>query len=213
MDVRALAEQERRDLADLTDTFTPEQWDAPSLCAGWRVRDVVAHVVSYEGLSGRQLLLRFAQGRFLPARVNEVGVAQHRGTPPEELVALLRRHLAPSGLTEGFGGRVGLVDALIHAQDVRRPLGLPREVPAERLRVALPFALTAPPIRGLWHARGVRVVATDLDWSAGRGPEARGPAEAVLMCLAGRRGAARDLTGPGAAVLRHRLGDADDAQR
>lgn len=206
MDVRTLAEQERRDLADLTATLTSEQWDAPSLCEGWRVRDVVAHVVSYEGLSGGQLLRRFAQGRFLPARINAVGIAQHRAATPEELVALLRRHLAPSGLTGGFGGRVGLVDALIHHQDVRRPLGLPREVPAERLRVALPFALTAPPVRGLWHIRGVRLVAAALDWSSGRGPEARGPAEAVLMCLAGRRGAARDLTGPGADVLARRLG-------
>ncbi len=72
--------------------------------------------------------------------------------------------------------------------------------------MALRFAFTAPPIRGLWHVRSVRVVATDLDWSSGRGPEARGPAEAVLMCLAGRRGAARDLTGPGADVLARRLG-------
>ncbi len=98
MDVRTLAEQERRDLADLAATLTSEQWDAPSLCEGWRVRDVVAHVVSYEGLSGGQLLRRFAQGRFLPARINAVGIAQHRAATPEELVALLRRHLAPSGL-------------------------------------------------------------------------------------------------------------------
>ena len=104
------------------------------------------------------------------------------------------------------GGRVGLVDSMIHHQDMRRPLGKPREIPAERLLCALPFAVTAPPLRGFWNARGVRLVATDLDWSRGKGPEARGPAEAVLMVLAGRPAVASELTGPGASVLQERLG-------
>ena len=81
-----------------------------------------------------------------------------------------------------------------------------REIPEERLLCALPFAVTAPPLRGFWHARGVRLVATDLDWSHGKGPEARGSAEAVLMVLAGRPSVARELTGPGAAILQQRLG-------
>ncbi len=81
-----------------------------------------------------------------------------------------------------------------------------RQVPAERLLCALPFAVTAPPLRGFWHARGVRLVATDLDWARGRGPEARGAAEAVLMVLAGRAGVAPELTGPGASILQQRLG-------
>ncbi len=97
----------------------------------------------------------------------------------------MRTRLTPHGATARVGGRVGLVDALIHHQDMRRPLGLPRQIPAERLLNALPFTVTAPPLRGLWNARGVRLVATDLDWSRGKGPEARGPAEAVLMVLAG----------------------------
>lgn len=89
---------------------------------------------------------------------------------------------------------------------MRRPLGMPRQIPAERLGCALPFAVTAPPLRGFWNARGVRLVATDLDWSRGRGPEARGSGEALLMVLAGRRGVAGELTGPGAAILHRRLG-------
>ena len=206
MDVMAMAAQERTELADLLDTLSPPQWDVPSLCEGWTVRDVVAHVVSYEGLGPAGLVQRFVQGRLLPDRVNAVGVAALRDRSPEELVALLRTHAVPSGLTAGFGGRIALTDGLMHSQDVRRPLGLPRHVPAERLLVALPFALTAPTVRGLWHVRGVRVVATDVDWSSGKGPEARGSAEAVLMAVGGRRGAARDLTGPGADVLQQRLG-------
>ena len=89
-----------------------------------------------------------------------------------------------------------------------RPLGATRQVPAERLLAALPLALLAPVVGGAWHVRGVRVVATDVNWSWGVGPEARGPGEAVLMAVAGRRGAAADLDGRGAEVLRARLGSA-----
>ncbi len=196
MSVLGLARDERTDLADPLETLSPQQWDAPSLCEGWRVRDVVAHVVGYDGLGATGLARRFARGRFSLERVNEVGVVEQRDRDPEELVAL-RTHAIPSGLPAGLCGRIALVDGLVHTQDLRRPLGLPRVVPAGRLRAALPFALVAPPIRALWPVRGVRVVATDVDWAGSAGPEARGPGEAVLMVMGGRRRVACELTGPG----------------
>jgi uncharacterized protein (TIGR03083 family) len=201
-----LARDERADLAALLAGLTPRQWDAPTLCAGWRVRDVVAHMISYDGLGRRGLVARFAAGRFRPGRVNAVGVAEHRGDDPHQLLALLHQRLEPRGLTAGFGGRIALVDAMIHQQDIRRPLGLPRTIPAERLLPALGFARVAPPIRAFWRARGLRLVASDLDWAAGRGPEVRGRAEAVLMAMAGRRGVVDELDGPGRATLAARIG-------
>ena len=71
----------------------------------------------------------------------------------------------------------------------------------ERLRTALDFARYAPTIRGAWRARGVRLVATDLDWAYGKGPEVRGSGEALLMVMAGRRAALDDLDGRGKAKL------------
>ena len=201
-----MAQQERAELADFLASLPPDQWEQPSLCAGWRVRDVVAHVISYEEHGATDLARWLAQARFRPGRLNQVALARYSHLGPAELVEYLRTHTRPRGVTAQRGGGVGLVDAVLHHQDVRRPLGLRRDVPAERLAYALPFAVTAPPLRGFWHARGVRLVATDLDWSRGRGPEARGNAEAVLMVLAGRGGVAAELTGPGAAVLQQRLG-------
>ena len=78
---------------------------------------------------------------------------------------------------------------------------VPRTIDPERLRTALNFARFAPTIRGAWRARGVRLVASDLDWSHGRGPEVRGPGEALLMAMAGRRAALDDVDGPGKAKL------------
>ena len=206
IDVMAEAEAERLAFADLLDSLDDQQWAAPTLCDRWDVRRLVAHVVSSDELGPRGLLGRALKGAMLPDRMNAVGVAEYARRSPSELVAVLRAHARPTGLTAGFGGGIGLVDTLIHHQDVRRPLGLPRTVPPERLRFALGFTVAAPTVRGFWHGRGVRLVAEDVDWSTGRGPEARGPGEAVLMALAGRPGAAQELVGPGRDTLVARLG-------
>ena len=100
---------------------------------------------------------------------------------------------------------------MIHHQDIRRPLGPPRTIPPDRLRAALRFAKTAPPIRGFWHRRGLRMVATDVDWAAGSGPEVLGPGEAILLAIAGRNAAVRELSGPGLAMLSPRLDKASAA--
>ena len=201
-----MARAERRDFADFCAALSPADWDAPSLCAGWRVRDVVAHVVSYEGLGAAGFAGRLVRGRLNPHRANREAVTRLAERSPGQLLELLRAAQDPTGLLTAFGGRIVLADTLIHHQDLRRPLGMPRAVPPERLLVALPLALLAPVIGGAWRIRGVRLVATDLDWSWGAGPEARGPGEAVLMAVSGRRGAAVDLQGPGVDLLRPRLG-------
>ena len=94
---------------------------------------------------------------------------------------------------------------MIHQQDIRRPLGLPRRIPDERLREALNFARTAPLIRGAWRGRGVYLQATDLDWAAGYGPRVSGPGEALLMAMAGRAAALADLDGPGLPTFARRV--------
>ncbi|GAA0925747.1 maleylpyruvate isomerase family mycothiol-dependent enzyme [Pseudonocardia zijingensis] len=201
-----LARAERGDLADLLATLTPAQWEAPSLCAGWRVRDVVAHVFSYDELGPAALVGRFLRGGILLRRVNAVGVAAHTEHSTEDLLALARRHQQPRGLTTAFGGKVALTDATIHHQDIRRPLGLPRDIPPDRLHVVLDFALTAPPLGAAKRIRGLTLVATDLDWTAGTGPVVEGPAEALLMALAGRPGVVGELTGDGQPTLAGRIG-------
>jgi uncharacterized protein (TIGR03083 family) len=170
------------------------------------VREVVAHLLSYDELGTRGLITRFAKARLLPDRANAVGVADYSNYEPESLLALLNTNLSPRGLPAAFGARIALVDGLIHHQDIRRPLGMARIIPPERLRAALPFALIAPPIGAFRRVRGLRLVAIDLDWTSGRGPEVRGPGEALLMGVAGRHIAAAELSGPGQPILVRRLG-------
>ncbi|HEY1974159.1 MAG TPA: maleylpyruvate isomerase family mycothiol-dependent enzyme [Pseudonocardia sp.] len=206
MRITELAAAERADLAAFLSTLSPAQWETPTLCDDWSVRDVVAHMISYEDLGLAGGLRRVAEERFSLDRANKIGVAERRTQGPPELLDQLTHRLVPRGLPAQFGGRIALADALIHHQDIRRPLGCPRVVPPERLSVALSFALVAPPIGGFWMVRGLRLEASDQDWAGGRGRLVRGRAEALLMAVAGRRGVVEELSGPGQEVLAGRIG-------
>lgn len=200
----SMARDERADLAEFLATLTPPEWDMPSLCSRWTVKDVVAHVISYEELGALGLVKRFAKGGIV--RANQVGVDEFANLSPPQLLQFLRSHLHPQGLTAGFGGMIALVDGTIHHQDIRRALGRPRSVPADRLERVLGLVPGNPRLGAGRRIRGLRLRATDIDWQHGRGPEVTGPGEALLMAMSGRPAALADLDGPGLDTLAARLG-------
>ncbi len=200
-----LACAERRDLTELLATLTPRQWEAATLCHLWRVRDVVAHVYSYEELNLARVALRMVRTRFDNARANAVALSALAALEPPDLLAYARDHERPRGLTALMGGRIALTDGMIHQQDIRRPLDLPRTIPADRLTAALDTARTAPTLRAAARIRGLTLSATDLDWRTGDGPLVEGPGEALLMAVAGRHATTTELAGPGVAVLAERI--------
>ncbi|MFC4945005.1 maleylpyruvate isomerase family mycothiol-dependent enzyme [Pseudonocardia sp. GCM10023141] len=207
VDATAFAHDERAELAELLGGLTPEQWNAPTLCSEWRVRDVVAHMFSYEDVGMGALIGRFVAGGLNADRMNAAAVARFANHSTDDLLERVRQYLDPSGLTAKFGGRIALTDGMVHQQDIRRPLGLPREIPAERLLCALPFACTARPLGARRRIDGLSFTTTDLDWSTGTGtgPVIEGPAEAVLMAIAGRRESLTELIGPGKPLLAERI--------
>jgi uncharacterized protein (TIGR03083 family) len=198
-----MAYDERTDLAAFLETLSPQEWHMPSLCEKWTVKDVVAHMLSYEELSPLGLVKRFAKGRVV--RANEVGVAEFAPMSPQELKDFLSRHLRPQGLTAAFGGMIGLVDGTIHHQDIRRALRHPRSVPVARLERVLPLVPGNPRLGAGRRIRGLHLVATNIDWRHGDGPEVRGTGEALLMAMAGRPQVVDELAGPGQATLTARL--------
>ncbi len=202
-DLREFAHDERADLAKFLATLTPQEWNAQSLCTKWSVKDVVAHVVSYEELGVAGLIARFAKGFVVNA--NQVGVEEFSRLSPHDLVAYLGEHLYPKGLTAGFGGMIGFVDATVHHQDIRRALGRPRTIPGDRLSRILPLVPGNPRLGAGRRIRGLALRATDIDWTHGRGPEVTGPGEALLMAMTGRPAALDDLEGPGKGTLAQRL--------
>jgi uncharacterized protein (TIGR03083 family) len=198
-----MACEERADLAAFLTTLTPNEWSAPSLCDGWSVKDVAAHVVSYEHLGAVGLIKRFLKGRIVHA--NEVGVEEFAPMSAQELLEFLNDHLEPHGLTAGFGGMIALVDGTIHHQDIRRALGRPRAIPVDRLERILPLIPSNPRLGAGKRIRGLRLRATDVDWTHGRGPEVSGPGEALMMAMSGRRAVIGELTGSGQSTLAARI--------
>jgi uncharacterized protein (TIGR03083 family) len=198
-----MAYDERTDLASFLETLTPQEWNAPSLCDRWTVKDVVAHVVSYEELNPLGLVKRFAKG--IVVHANEVGVEEFAPMSPQELTEFLGRHLRPQGLTACFGGMIALIDGTIHHQDIRRALGHPRTVPVDRLERILPLVPGNPRLGAGRRVRGLRLKATDVGWQHGNGPEVSGTGEALLMAMAGRHEAIDELTGPGRATMAGRV--------
>jgi uncharacterized protein (TIGR03083 family) len=201
-EIWTMVADERLALADLCDDLTPPEWDAASLCDDWRVRDVVAHLIfgietGPASLFGKVLTSWLRVHHMLRERAQSLGE-----TPTAELAARLRalvdaRPAAPFPTAEMF-----LYDVVVHQQDIRRPLGRPRPVPEAHVRVALDSLKGSNRSTGSkTRIRGLRLVATDMKWSHGDGPEVTGTGEQLLMVMAGRMVVVGELGGPGKAAL------------
>lgn len=197
-------------ISDLTGTLDEVQWDHASLCEGWRVRDVISHMCLGYTTPMPGMLAKVARHGFNVERASkEESIAYGSAHTAAELQAVLEsvhRHDIRRGIARVIKPREGLVDHLVHHQDIRRPLGLPRALPEARLAAALDVI---PGLGGFVKAKqrtaGLRLVADDLGWTHGDGPEVRGSAEAVLMAATGRASALGELSGEGVDTLRRRM--------
>lgn len=204
-DLMCLAQEERANILALLQQLAPEQWATRSLCSAWTVRDVAVHIVSYDELSHLGLVGTFLRGGPSVTKVNEVALRKYADLDPAGVIDLVGRTQRPRGLTAGFGGGIALTDGTIHHQDIRRALSRPRTIPPSRLTRVLDFALGAPTLPAKKNAKGLKLVATDLDWIHGDGQAVEGPAEALLMAVAGRPDALADLAGDGLPTLNNRV--------
>jgi len=200
------------ELAEFTDLLaglSPEQWEHPTLCEHWHVRQVAGHIVGgydpaltvWRGLFGA-VGNGFSFDKYLDAFAR----AHEAGRTPEQLVEALRTLDLTKGIARFVPPRRRLHEHVVHHQDVRRPLGRPRTMPEARLRAVLGVA-HAPQReeKAAKWAKGLMFVATDLEWRAGEGPTVEGPGEVLLMALSQRPVALDELTGLGLATFREQL--------
>lgn len=190
------------DLADLTD----DQWDRPSLCPGWTVHDVVAHLVNNAKATRLGIVRDMARARFNFDRQNAQGVERERGATAHETLARLRQ-VATRTSTPPAPLDSRLVEEVVHGEDIRRPLGLVRTYQAEAVIRSLRYQARTPAAVG-----GAKEVSATIRLrdaasavSIGDGPEVRGPALSMLMAISGRKEALADLAGPGMPTLERAL--------
>jgi uncharacterized protein (TIGR03083 family) len=212
-DYRTLLWDEVADIGDLLGEIEVGEWDHPSLCDGWRVRDVVGHVEFGHTRRLPGFVADLVRYRFdVPRGSRELSIAWGTAHAPAELLEIWRDQLVAGHRRVGVSRFVkwpdGLVDHLVHHQDIRRPLGRPRDIPEPRLCAALDalFTIHSPIFDTRDKVRGVRLVATDIEWAHGDGPRVSGPGEALVMAVAGRRAAYGELAGEGVGRLTGVLG-------
>jgi uncharacterized protein (TIGR03083 family) len=183
-------------LADLLAVASDAQWDTPSMCQGWRVREVVAHLTMAARYSAEDFMTQLRRCDFDFTRLSNEVARRDAGLPVAELVASLRSRTMQSWTPPGGGYHGALNHVVIHGLDVTVPLGVSRRSPDETIRVVLDD-LTA----GGGHAHfgididGRRLQASDLGWSHGSGPVLRGAAGDLALALCGRAVPAGRLEG------------------
>jgi len=206
-DHKRLHDEENTDFSAYLHGLPEPAWEQPSLCEGWRVRDVVGHILYGNELKLWTLPFRLARHGFSSDRSGAVySRARAEGRSPAELVEAFDRRDPWAGTCRVFPPRLVLLDRLVHHQDIRRALGQGRAIPEERLVAVLD---ASPKLGSVFRAkrrtRGLRLRATDVDWSWGDGPEVSGPGEALLMTMLGRRHALDELRGDALPIFKDRV--------
>ncbi|MEV5647266.1 maleylpyruvate isomerase family mycothiol-dependent enzyme [Nocardia sp. NPDC052254] len=191
---------ERVSVAEMLQNLPERDWDHTSLCDGWRVRDVAAHLVLSARPTIGWLLLNLARARGSLNRAIRDTAIRHADTRTgAQLLSELRATAGARATPAGTTPQDRLMDLLVHGQDIAIPLGIARTVPAAAARSALDRIWhTGAPFHARRKFDGYRLAATDIGWVAGAGPVIEGSATDVLLVLTGREPAAGRLTGDGA---------------
>lgn len=203
---------EMGDLGLLLHELGDGDFDRPSLCAGWAVRDVVGHMLLGHTAPMVEMLMLVGRyrGNITRGSLEKSRELAHSLAPTElrsrwdDVVTKRTKR----GIARVIRPVEAYIDHTVHHQDIRRALDRPREIPAPRLLAALDGAVrvSSPMFSPKKRIKGLRLQATDVDWAHGDGPVVRGAGEAIVMAAAGRPSALADLDGDGIATLSARMG-------
>ena len=192
---------ERAALADCWEDLGPEQWEAPSWCGGWSVRVTAGHVLAAAEQTVPNFYKEFVLAGFRFDVFADRAARRLAELPPPDLVRRLRARTTTTNHPPA-PVVVMLGEIVVHGEDIRRPLGIAHEVPADTLTaVADNYVRTTLLIGAKRRMGGLRLRATDVDWSHGDGPEVSGPLTSLILAMSGRTPALDDLDGEGLAVL------------
>ncbi|MBB1153029.1 maleylpyruvate isomerase family mycothiol-dependent enzyme [Amycolatopsis dendrobii] len=190
--------------AALADDLSDAAWNTPSLCEGLSVREVLAHLTAGASLTPLRWMAGVLRCRFDFDRQVAMRLAEHLGDNPADTLARFRR-VVTSTTKPPLPVVAMLGETVVHGEDIRRPLGIRHEYPLETLTAVARYYLGSDlVVLAKGRVRGLRLAATDSDFSGGSGPLVSGPTLALIMAMTGRSRFLDDLDGDGVEVLRHR---------
>lgn len=204
VDVWPTIQAERKSLANDLESLDQDQWTTTSLCSRWTVCDVVAHMTATAKITPPVFFGKMLASGFSLPRLQDKDIAVERGDSPADTLARFeavensRKH--PPGPLDTWLG-----EAIVHAEDIRRPLGIRHDYPMDAVVQVADFYKNSNLIIGTKRRiEGLSLHATDANWSHGTGPDVSGPMIALLMAMTGRKAVAEELSGDGVATLRGR---------
>ena|ERR1700681_3819370 len=203
-DVWPIIHAERKALAADLDSLGEAQWETRTLCDQWTVRDVLAHMTATAKIGPPAFFGKLITSGFSLKKVQAKDIAAQRGNSPSDTLARFKAEVNsnthPPGPTDTWLGEV-----IIHSEDIRRPLGLTHDYPANAVvRVADFYKGSNLIIGAKRRITGLQLRATDTAWQHGEGPDVSGPIISLVMAMTGRKAALADLSGDGVPVLSSR---------
>lgn len=204
-EIWAAIDAQRLSVAELLEQLSDDEWRRPSLCEGWTVRDVAAHLTLQQvGMAAAAKEIIRSGGRLNKA-IHD-WARRRAALPTDQLIAEIRGMVGSRRHNPGVSNQETLIDMLVHGQDIAIPLHRDLAMPPEASAVAATrvWSLGAP-----FHAKkkmdGFRLTATDTTWTAGQGLDVQAPIGMLLLLITGRGTALPHLSGPGAPELTSRL--------
>jgi uncharacterized protein (TIGR03083 family) len=203
-DLMPMVHAERASLGEFLDSLTPEQWKAPTWCDKWDVQELVAHLTAAGNLTAGHFFAGFIKAGFNFDKTVDNDLRNYStGTPADVKArydAIIMSDRKPPG-----PAYVALGEVMVHGEDIRRALGTKGEHPeANLLTLAEMYKKTGIPLHGKKRSAGLKLQATDVDWSTGEGPEVTGPCMSLILGMVGRTSALDDCDGAGLETLRAR---------
>jgi uncharacterized protein (TIGR03083 family) len=203
-DIWPVVHAEREALSGDLEGLGQDRWDTTTLCNQWSVRDVVAHMTATATITPATFFPKLVASGFSLSRLQAKDIVIQRGSSPGDT---LDRFKAATPSVKGPPGPKAtmLGETIVHAEDVRRPLGITHTYPMEAVVEVADFYKGSNLIIGTKRRiAGLGLQATDTEWSHGSGPLVSGPMLDVLMAMTGRKEALVGLSGDGVEVLRGR---------
>ena len=204
VDVWPVVHRERMALAEDLVPLTEEQWSTSSLCPRWTVRNVLAHMSGTAQITPATFLPKLIGSGFSFERLQAKGIAANLGTSGADTLSHFEAIVASEKRPPGPKDTI-LGETIIHAEDIRRALGIAHKYPPDAVVELADFFKGSNMIIGTKNRiNGLRLNASDTEWSHGSGPEVSGPMLSLLMAMTGRKPVLQDLAGDGVATLRER---------
>ncbi|MGN6794522.1 MAG: maleylpyruvate isomerase family mycothiol-dependent enzyme [Streptosporangiaceae bacterium] len=201
MDIWPVIHAERKALASDLGSLQQDQWSTTSLCTEWTVRDVLAHMTATAKMSPPAFFVKLAGSGFNFGKLQSKDIAAEKGASAADTLAGFEAIVTSTGHPPGPPDTM-LGETIVHSEDIRRALGIRRGYPTDAVVQAADFFKGSNLIIGTKRRiSGLKLRATDAEWSTGDGPEVTGPILALLMAMTGRKPATSELTGEGVETL------------